>query len=226
MAEIINSTYGKGDNGAIKLAADLQTLWEFTKIETATTEYGVSVNLWVNDYTYLQISDTPQSSPKIAMYHKNMLVESISGRTDGSGALYAAKTNNAAILTYQAKDTTNVTAHGSGIMIGKAENPQTGAEETVAAIRKWSLSSGYDKYADYICASDTSSTAITPPDAITHYNSISRLTVLRPFTMDESSFVMKNVYRLITQQTTPFIGNCTLNGRKFFAIGTIFAEDN
>lgn len=224
MAEIINETYG--EYGAKTLVADLQMLWEFTKVESDTIfNGGVSVNLWVNDYTYLQIYDNQQSSPSIAIYHKGMLVDTITGSLE-SGALYVAKTNSATILTYQAKNTTNVTAHGSCIMIGKAENPQTGAEETVVAINKWELSSGLNKYYQYICASDTSSTAINKPKTSTHSDSISRLTVLRPFTMDESSFVMKNVYSLINQQVIPFIGNCTLNGRKFFAIGVVFAEDD
>lgn len=223
MAIILNKHYREGDAEA--LAADLQNLWEFKKVETSTNDYGAVIKLWVTDYTYLEVSST-NISPQISVYHHDLLVKSAVGSSSGGSAIYAARTNRALILTYQGTNTTAVSTHGNHIMIGTAENPQTGAEETAVCYEYYDRTSGgNDRYSRYMCASDTSKKTILPY-TITYTGGTSRKTVLIPWEMDETAFMMKDVYRLSQPQISPFIGDCTLNGRKFFSLGTVLAEDD
>ncbi len=228
MAEILNKTYGVGEVEA--LAADLQTLYQFKKVETGANDYGAEVKLWATDYTYLLIAlDREGVAPSISVIHHGLTVDT-SGRNSSnssftSAAIYAVRTNKAFMLTYQESTSSNVSLWRDIVTIGEAENAQTGAEETVVAVM---IYKGSDKtFYPYICASDSSTTEINKPISINYESQIvKRNTVILPFLMDESAFATKHIYRLQYYQVSPFIGDCTFNGRKFFSLGVVLAEDD
>lgn len=223
MAEILNTTYGKGADDVQRLSKDLQKLWNFKKVTTSTAGDPV---LYVSDTTYLVITSGTTYAAIIKIYHHGMTAESF-GSGDAN-ALYAVKTNKALLMTYQSSSSSAVSNRGSLIVIGDAENPHTGDVETVLAFMRYrkNTDTDYHEYYPYICASDTSTTKINKSTYYNYNDGVSRNTVLVPLETNETSFIVKSVYRTSKQQAVPFIGDCTLNGRKLYSLGILFAEDD
>jgi hypothetical protein len=220
MAEILNKQY-YDDSGRNALIADLQTLWGFEKVE----DDGTTAKLWINDKTYINIR-IANHNPLVSLRHKGMTVGAEMGNTNGyshvQSTLYAVKTNSATLLCFDTSSSTNVSWSGSSVIVlGYATNHRRGDISPVAAMLYYQ-NSGYNKY---ICADDTSDTAISFSSSIS-VETNEKITVIEPFTAYDTATSLNDVYICKkTQMSSLFKGDCTINGRSFYSFGWIFVDD-
>lgn len=224
MAEIINKIYGSGLTGYEEVVADLQKLWDFSPIETATNAEGLkTTTLWIDDVTNIKVVQRASYTPYVYVTYKGTLqqIDYYNTTTSTSDVqMYGVKTNRGMVLTIQA-DSGTLGYDNRYIMIGDAENPHTGdVEKTVGLI-----TGGINTNNQYLCmlASDV-------PKVITggtiDFGTKQRNSIIIPFTASTTSFVMKSIYRVVQTQSTLFFGECTFNGRKMQSVGAVLIEDD
>lgn len=224
MAEIINKFYGGGVTGYEELVADIQKLWDFSPIETATNGAGnKTTTLWINDVTNIKIVQRSSYTPQVYSTYKGTSIQ-IDNHDDNSGTtrlhMYGVKTNRGMVVVMRASGTVNYLSRY--ILVGDAENPHSGdVEKTVGIILGDFLNTANLK--PCLLASDTN---VPLYDSAITISTEQRNSVIIPFMTQSSSFIMKSIYRLSKTQSTPFFGDCTFNGRKFHSVGAILIEDD
>jgi hypothetical protein len=222
LAEILNKQYS---NSTIEnLVSDILNLWDFPGGSTKDGNNGYLLKITDGSFLYIQAGT---NYPRMTVYHKHKTVHQVAdGTGDGYGALYAVKTNSATILCYTRSSNTNVSWNGNSVIVlANATNHRMGDISPVIALLKCESSIYYP----YICADDTSDTAISMP---TGYSTSSvttnaKITVIEPFTADDTVASLNDVYICRkTQMPSLFTGDCAINGRRFYSFGWIFAKDD
>lgn len=226
MAEILNKQYEGQAAGRKALTADLQNLWGFEKVE----DDGNQARLWINDNTFFRITSGSHNQV-VNLVHKGKTVDDGLGNVQNISSqrttLYAVKTNSATLLCLGSSSSTNIGWNANSVVVlGNVTNHRRGDISSVAAMLKYS--SANSTYYPYICADDTSDTTISMSTAYvtSSVKTSAKITVIEPFTADDTATSLNDVYICKkTQMPSLFIGDCAINGRRFYSFGWLFVDD-
>lgn len=224
MAEIINKIYGSGLTGYEEVVADLQKLWDFSPIETATNGAGSkTTTLWINDDTNIKVVQSASFNPNVYVTYRGVLtlINNTTEKNSSTVQMYGVKTNRGTVLTMQ-PDSSTLKFYNRYVMIGDAENPHTGDIEKAVGLIIGDFSNA-NNLASSMLASDTDRKLLDSPTGV---GTGQRNSIVVPYQSSYSSFIMKSIYTVVQTQSTPFFGECTFNGRKFHSVGAVLLEDD
>lgn len=209
-----------------EIVEKLTSAWSWDSIDTGTNPESIN-EIYTKFYignAYLQIAkDGGKYMPTISVWFNNKTDSYIYSTSTGSILLFSyCKTSKTLLIhTLDTSSSNEVPSYNNGaiIMIGSATNMLTESKENVmsiftnSTINNYTVNS-YNKI--FIPSTDITSYSNATFGPII-YNSDVELTMLTPANTMYSQVIMDDIYIVNRcNLTAPSIGECILNGKKYF----------